>query len=152
MELTVDRAIDARAERVWSLITDLDRAPEMLSGVQQVERLDGGGEFDVGTRWRETRTMFGREGTEELEVTALDAGRSYTTTAASQGAVYTSVLAVEPLGADRSHLSMTFAAEPAGTVSRLLAATIGRAFQGATRRMLQRDLDDIASAATRPAG
>ena len=42
---------------------------------------------------------------------------------------------------------MTFGATPKGFFSKLMAATIGRLFSGATRKALQQDLDDIAAAA-----
>jgi carbon monoxide dehydrogenase subunit G len=145
MEMHVDREIAASPARVWAIITDLDRYPTILSGVERVERLDERAGFEVGTRWRETRVMFGREATEEMEVAAIDAGRSYTVTADGGGTNYRSVLRVEPMGERHCRLSMSFAAAPSGTAGRLAAATIGRLFQRATRKMLQRDLDDIAA-------
>ncbi len=145
-EIKVTREISAPPDRVWSVLTDLDAAPQMISGIEAVERLDGGGEFRVGTRWQETRTMFGRQATEEMEVTALDEGRSYTVEADGHGAHYTSTITVEPAAAG-SRVVMTFAGEPQGTVAKVLAATVGRLFQGATRKALAKDLDDVASAA-----
>lgn len=149
--IEIEREADAPAGAVWRVMTDIARAPEVLSGVDAVERLDGGGDFGVGTRWRETRTLMGRQATEELEVTAVDPGRSYTVEAESGGAHYVSVMAVEPLGSDRSRLSMTFGARPASVMGRVMAATIGRLFVGATRKALATDLDELAAAAERGA-
>lgn len=144
MELRVSRPVAAPPESVWGVITDLAATPEVLSGVEKVERLDEGDGFDVGTRWRETRRMFGKEATEEMEVSSVEPGSAYTTTAEQGTTTYTSTLRVDPADGDRCRLTMTFAAESSSPVGRLLAATVGRAFQSATRRMLQRDLDDIA--------
>ena len=149
MRTHIERSVTAPADRVWAILTDLDRSPETLSGVDAVERLDGGTGFEVGTRWRETRTMFGKQATEEMTVTALDPGRSYAVEAGGRGVRYQSELGVEPAGDERSRLWMTFGAEPQGLVGRIMAATIGRLFEGATRRMIERDLDDIAAAAER---
>jgi carbon monoxide dehydrogenase subunit G len=145
VELEVSREVGASAERVWAILTDLQEAPRVLSAVERVERLDDGDGFGVGTRWRETRVVFGRASTEELEVTAVDAGHGYATTAERGGTRYASVLEIEPLDPDRCRLSMTFRAASSTSAGRLVAATLGRLFHAATRRMLQRDLDDIAA-------
>ncbi len=144
--ITLTREINAPPDRVWDVLTDLERAPELISGIEAIERLDGGGEFRVGTKWRETRTMLGRQATEEMEVTALDEGRSYTVEADGHGAHYTSTLTVDPAAAG-SRVVMTFDAQPQGTLAKILAATVGRLFMGATRKALAKDLDDIARAA-----
>lgn len=146
MELQIGREIAASPDRVWALITDLDDAPRLLSGVSRVERL-GGPAFGVGTRWRETRVMFGREATEQMEVTAVDAGRRYEVTASTGSTRYLSVMSVEPLGEDRCRLSMSFAAASSSVPGKLAAATIGRLFRKATRKMLEQDLEDIATTA-----
>ena len=144
--ISVERAVAAPPSVVWGIITDLDRSAGVIASITAIERIDEGTGFGVGTRWRETRTLFGRQATEVLEVTAIEDGRSYTVEADSRGAHYRSVLSVEPDGAG-SRLSMSFEAEPSGTVAKLMAATIGRLFEGSTRKALKQDLDDIAAAA-----
>ncbi|MGW5075187.1 SRPBCC family protein [Rhodococcus sp. NPDC004095] len=64
-EIRLTRQVAATPERVWAVLTDLDAAEATLSGVTRVERVEGAG-YDVGTRWRETRRMFGKEATEEM--------------------------------------------------------------------------------------
>lgn len=139
----MSREVSVSPEVLWELVTDLDRAPNVISAVTAVERLDGRTGFEVGTRWQETRMMFGREATEVLEVTEIDPGRSYTVEAESLGARYRSVISVAgtPGG---SMITMTFGSEPSGAVSKVLAGTIGKLFEGGTRKALVRDLDDIA--------
>ncbi|MDA1062542.1 MAG: SRPBCC family protein [Chloroflexi bacterium] len=146
-ELSVSREIAAPAASTWEIATDLDHAAEVVSGIRSIARLDGGAGFGVGTRWRETRRMFGREATEEMEVAALDPGRSYTVEASSRGMQYRSVLSVEPLDAGRSRITMRFGSEAQGWAARASAATLGRLFEGSLRKALRGDLDDIARAA-----
>lgn len=146
-ELKVSREVGAPPEAVWGVITDVGSFAETISAVEAVERLDDGTGFDVGTRWRETRKMFGRQATEEMEVTNVDAGRSYVTEAESHGAHYRAVTTVEPRGESGSLVTMTFGATPRSTVAKIADATIGRFFRGATAKALQKDLDDIAAAA-----
>ena len=148
MDMTVTKDVAAPADTVWSLITDLDGVTQHIAGITSVERLDGGQGFDIGTKWRETRTMFGREATEVMEVTSIDPGRSYTVEADGKGAHYVSTWTVEPNG-DGSTLAMTFGGEPTGTFSKLMAATVGKAMEGSTRKALAQDLSDIAAVAER---
>lgn len=146
-EIQLTRTVNAPAPVSWDVLTDIDHWTEVLTGITRVERLDEGSGFGLGTRWRETRTMYGREATEEMVVTAFDPPSRYVVEADSHGAAYRSEIRVEPDGTDVSTIRMTFAATPRGAVNRLLAATVARAFQGATRKALQADLDDIAAAA-----
>lgn len=145
-ELEVRRTIAAAPESVWRIVTDLDGAVDVLSAVTRIERLDGGGEMAVGTRWRETRTMFGRSATEQMTVTQLDPGRSYTVTASSNGVDYTSGMSVAPV-AGGTELTFSFAAQPTSLLSRLMSATMGWMFASATRKAVEKDLADIAAAA-----
>ena len=146
-ELVVAREVAASAETVWRVLTDLDRAEETISAITEIERLDGGTAFGVGTRWRETRIMFGRTATEEMEVTRIDPGRYYVVEAESHGARYRSEMTVEPIAEAAYRLTMSFGAEAQGTISKILALTMGRLFERSTRKALQKDLADIANAA-----
>jgi uncharacterized protein YndB with AHSA1/START domain len=151
MEIDVTRRVAAPADRVWALMTDIANSPRVMTAIESVELLGGPPEFGVGTRWRETRTMFGKRATEEMTVSAVDPGRSYTVVAEGQGAKYASTLAVVPEGDAACTVTLTFGGEPTSTASRIMAATVGRLFIGATRRALEADLADLARAAESPA-
>ena len=146
MEVTCSQHIAAPVETVWALMTDLESFPETVSGIDGVERLDDGSGFEVGTKWRETRTLFGRTATEDMWVTEMDPGRSYVVEANSHGAEYRTSQRVEPEGAG-SLLTMSFAGTPTGTFSKIMAATVGRLFANATKKAFAQDLADIAAAA-----
>lgn len=73
---TATQEMSASPERVYRALTDLDGAREWMPGLVRIERLDDpAAPFGPGTRWRETRRMFGREATEEFEVTDAEPGR-----------------------------------------------------------------------------
>jgi uncharacterized protein YndB with AHSA1/START domain len=74
IRLQVSHRFSASPERVFRALTELDRAGDWMPGHVRVERLGGDG-FDVGTQWRETRKVFGREATEQFEVTEMDPPR-----------------------------------------------------------------------------
>ena len=140
--MKVARTTSASPETLWGVITDLDGWAERITGITDVTRLDDGTDFEVGTRWRETRIMFGKEATEEMEVTAIDDGRSYTVESAGRGADYKSVWAIDPRGG-QTELSMTFSGESTGPIAKVLAATLGKLFEGVTRKAMEKDFDDI---------
>ena len=152
MQIDVNREIGAPAARVWEIITDLPNSPAVMSAITRVDILEGADQFGVGTRWRETRTMFGREASEVMSVSALDPGRSYTVLAESHGTRYESTFEVIPAGEHACVLRMTFAGEPTSPVSRVMSATVGRLFAGATRKAVEQDLADIAAAAEAGSG
>ena len=145
--IDISQDVAAPAALVWGLITDIEHSPDVISGIDSVQRLDDHAGFVVGTRWRETRTMFGKSASEEMTVTAIEPGRSYTTEAQHGKAHYTSSLRVEPKGEDACVLSMHFEAQVTGLLNKTLGAVVGRIFEGSTRKLMQQDLADIAAAA-----
>jgi carbon monoxide dehydrogenase subunit G len=64
--------IDASPDRVFAAMIDSDGYQHWMNGFVRVEKLTQG-PFGVGTEWRETRRMFGREASEVFEVTACEA-------------------------------------------------------------------------------
>ena len=145
--INISRMVGAPAEEVWSILIDLDASVDTISAIQSIEILSGDQQFDVGTKWRETRTMFGKQATEVTWVTNIDPGTSYVVEAQSNGARYTTIMKVLSKGDNASELSMEFAAEPTGTMARVMGATVGKLFEKATRNALAQDLDDIAAVA-----
>jgi carbon monoxide dehydrogenase subunit G len=145
--IEIHQDVAAPADVVWELITDIEHCPQFISGIQSVQRLDDGEGFGAGTRWRETRVMFGKSASEEMTVTEVEPGRSYTTQAQHGKAAYTSVMSVEPNGDDACVLSMHFDAEVSGVLNKTLGAVVGKLMEGSTRKLMQQDLADIAEAA-----
>ena len=68
IEFQVTEILPAPPERVFQAMTDIDDFGTWMPGFVRVERVGDVAE-GVGTRWRETRKMFGKEATEEFEVT-----------------------------------------------------------------------------------
>lgn len=146
-QVELSRHVNAPVATVWAVATDLAGAPQVLRGVDRVEMLTPGG-FGVGTRWRETRTMFGRQATEELAVAAVEPERSYTVRAAGSGAQYVSTFAFTPT-AGGTVVTVTFGAAATTGVARVLAALTGPLARRAVERALREDLEDLAQAAER---
>ena len=129
------------------MLTDLEAAPEILSGVARVERLAGAG-YSIGTRWRETRTMMGREETEEMEVVGIDEGRSTMIAAEARGMDCRTEFMLDPTP-EGTLLRMRFGGslQSPSWVQRVVAKLTAGLGMAMTRKMMQQDLDDIAAAA-----
>ena len=166
-DLTMDRCVLAPPSVVWAVITDLEGTTVHLPGIVAVERVsdDGPGAYGVGTRWRETRRMFGQEAVEEMEVEAVDSARR-TVVRAEHGAVrYVCGYELLPAGngtigpgGGATLLRFRFGAERTGPTSGL-RARVGRALGAltapvgieATRRAVRTELEAIAGLAERRA-
>lgn len=144
---SVTRRTSAPPAAVWAVLTDIDRAPEVLQGVDRVDRLAGTG-YEVGTRWRETRTMMGRSASEEMQVTAVELGRRTVVEATSSGVHYTTVFELSPAGTG-TEITMRFGGTPvnAGRGQKLLWRLVGGLGLRATARTMRTDLADITRAA-----
>jgi uncharacterized protein YndB with AHSA1/START domain len=144
MQIEVNRHIAAEPERVWAAIADVANSAHVLSAIESVQIMAGSSPVEVGTTWRETRTVFGRSATEEMRVTAVDPGRSYTVRAHSSGTDYESTLTIDQ-APDGTVLTMTFGARATTPASRLMSAMLGWVVRGSTRKSLEQDLADVAS-------
>ncbi|WP_328769047.1 SRPBCC family protein [Streptomyces sp. NBC_00286] len=142
--VVVERRIAAGQRRVWEALTDLQGMERVLSGVSKVEILTDGA-FDVGTRWRETRRMFGKDATEEMWVTASEPPERYVVEAQSRGTRYVSEWLLRADGPSATTVRMTFSAEAPGGVMGLLAKILGGVGARAVSRAIAKDLDDVAS-------
>lgn len=72
IDFELTRRLDHPPATVLAVLSDLEAGPAWRPGLHAVERLRGDG-FEAGTRWKETRDLFGREATEVVEVAELDA-------------------------------------------------------------------------------
>ncbi|MFF5445773.1 SRPBCC family protein [Streptomyces sp. NPDC012888] len=148
-EVSVEREIAAPADEVWQALTDLESMPLVLGGVDSVEVLTPG-PFGVGTRWRETRRMFGKSATEEMWVTACEAPSRYVTEAENAGMRYESEFRLAGRGPGRTAVRMTFAARPLeGRKLPLLARLLGGVGARAVAKAIEKDLADVAASLER---
>lgn len=111
--------IDAGDDRVWSVLADVSRLPE-LSGSTTHVRVDGLLR-EVGQTFEQTVRIAGRSSTGTWRVDGLEPGRRLEISGSLPGGVpYRMVELLEPLGADRTRLSITAEYElPMGPLGRL---------------------------------
>ena len=146
--IDLERLVQARVEQVWEVLTDVAHADQTLSGVERVELLTEG-PYRVGTRWRETRRMFGKEATEQMQVTVAEAPKRTVIEADSSGVHYVTEFTLTSSSADATRLAMSFTAVQ-GQVKPLHKALwrlFGRLGAKASEKVMAKDLQDIAERA-----
>lgn len=140
--------IDAPAQHVFSIAADIPGAANTIKAITSIEMLTPG-PVGLGTRWKETRMMFGKSASETMEVTAFDPPRSYTVEARSHGAHYLSLITVTPSAAG-CDMRMTFTATPITRTAKLFSF-MNFFMAGMIRKCFEADLKDIKAAAESPA-
>ena len=145
MKLTVQISIESTKEKIWNVISDIENSVNIIDGIHKIEVLEQPQKSFVGLKWRETRTMFGKEATEVMWITDAIENESYRTRAESHGAVYLTAFKITEHG-DSCDLSMEFTGEPQSFGARIMAALTGFLFKGATLKALKKDLEDIKAA------
>lgn len=145
----LDRQIYATPDQVWSVLTDIGHSADTIRSIQNVQLVEGDGHFDVGTRWREDRTLMGHKGTEELEVVEVHKPSHFAIRTKRERDTITMTYTLTPLGQGSTRLSLTLVDDmkERGAGSALAWTLWGEVSMHSTRRMLTHDLDDIANAA-----
>ena len=138
--IVIQETINAPPDTVFAMFADFHNAEKNVSGISRIEVL-ADGPIGVGTRFRETRTMLGREHSEEMEITAFDSPNSYTVEAESCGCHYTSVFRFQPVDKATS-VEMSFAGRPVKFTARLMMV-FNFLMVGALRKCMQQDIDDL---------
>jgi carbon monoxide dehydrogenase subunit G len=141
-EISINISINAKAEAVWKVITDIDESINTIKGIEKIEILEKPSDAFVGLKWRETRKMFGQTATEVMWITDAVENKSYSTRAESHGAIYITHFELEQKG-DQCELTMTFGAEIVKFMTKVVSALTGWMFVSATKKALLEDLSDI---------
>jgi carbon monoxide dehydrogenase subunit G len=134
--------IDASPERVFDALTDTGAFEAFIDGEATIERLDDG-PMKVGSEWKETRKMFGKDATEYFEVVELDKPRRVGlfvdgTRGSSGRGEYHYVYKLEPSGGG-THLVLDARMEDMG----ILGAIFGRLFSGSFKKAIKKDIDGL---------
>lgn len=148
-EVVVSRVLPAPPAEAFAACTDLEGAADRIRSITKLEVL-GGAPVGAGTRFRETRVMFGREATEEMEITDWAPPKGYAVEADSHGSHYRTVFSFEPEGEDATRVTLRFAAEPRTLLAKLFTFLM----PGMTKtveKCLVEDLEDIAASLRGPA-
>jgi hypothetical protein len=142
--LRLTKHIDAPPEVTFAVAADVARWPETIRGIERIELLTDG-PIGAGTRFRETRTMFGRQAVEEITLTAFGPPHSFTLEALSCGARIVSVHRFIPDIAG-TLVELTCSTKAESLRARLLAP-LGWLLFKVMAKPIDADLEDLRKAA-----
>lgn len=137
--------VKAAKEDIWAVICDIDHCDLNISGIQKVEVLSKPDIGVIGLKWRETRTMFGKEASEIMWITDAEANSYYLTRAESHGSIYISRMGIEEQG-DGCVLSMGFEGQAVSMGAKIGNLIFGKMMVKSTEKAMLDDLQDIRKA------
>ncbi len=130
----------ASPEQVFDAFLDIEHWPDKIEGIVSVEMLTDG-PVRVGTRFRETRIMFKKEATEEMEVTAMDRPHRFTIEAESCGAHFVTVHEFRP-ESNGTKVIVEFDATPLTFMAKLFSPLTGWMLKSC-KKAFDQDLEDL---------
>lgn len=134
---TVVRTIDAPLAQVFETVAHIDnfaKAVPDIVGIEFISQVTSG----VGTRFRETRRMRGKETTTELEVTEYVENDRVRIVADAGGTIWDTVFEVAP-ESDQVRLMVTMDAKAYKLVSKLVNPLI----KGFVKKAIESDIDCV---------
>ena len=144
MQIEVARNVGARPKAIFAAVVDVVNWPLIIRSVRAVELLTPP-PIRVGARLRQTRTMLGREGTDELEVTTIEPPRRFRLAGQLFGMPYELDHVIDALSAGSRFMMIFRRRSPAG---RELQDFIAPFMEIELRDELEQDLNDLAAAAS----
>jgi len=138
--VSVTKRVEAPVGDVFAAFTDLENAAENVQGIVAMEILTDG-PIGIGTRFRETRVMFGKKATEVMEIVAFDPGKAYRVKANSCGNEYLSEFRFEPKDGG-TEVTMSFNAKPITFMAKLMSP-LGKLLVGTMTKCIEQDMTDM---------
>ena len=135
--ITVTRFIEAPKEKVFQTIADIRNFSKTVPDIVNVEFLTDQ-QYGVGTKFRETRDMNGREVSTELEVTELVENAHIRLVSDTMGTVWDSVFTVERREKG-TELTLIMDAK----AYKLLPKIINPFMKGFMKKALEKDMDAV---------
>lgn len=139
--IKLEQLIQASPERVFEVFADIPGTGARISAITRIEMLSDG-PIGKGTRWRETRVMFGREAIEEMWISEFDPPRGYSVEANSHGAKYLTRYAFFPEGAG-TRVVMEFGADATTFFAKLMGKLFFKAMAKSVQDALKKDMVEL---------
>lgn len=137
LKVATIRSIQAPVERVFQTLAQVENFAQAVPGITKIEFLSDQ-KYGVGTRFKETRMMNGKQAATELEVTELDENRSIRIVSEAGGTCWDTVFKVKPSDG-ATEMSMQMDAFPQSLFARLLTPMI----IGMVDKAVKADMDAV---------
>ena len=139
--IKIEEVIQAPVERVFEIFADIPGTGTRISAITRLEMLSEG-PIGRGTRWRETRVMFGREAVEVMWISEFDPPRSYSVEAENSGAKYlTRYDFISENGGTR--VVLTFGAEAQTFFAKMMGKVFFKLMAKSVREALKKDMVEL---------
>ena len=136
------KQVAAPPDKVFETFANFKDAARNVRGIEELEILTDG-PVGVGTRFKETRIMFKKRATEEMEVTIFDRPSLFTVEAHSCGAHYVTAHRFTSEGAG-TRVTVEFDARPVTFLAKLFAPLSSLMLKSCAK-MFERDMEDVRS-------
>jgi uncharacterized protein YndB with AHSA1/START domain len=136
----------APPEKVFRFATDFANAAQYIPSIVRTELLTEG-PVGVGTRFKETRKMMGREATEQMEVMEFEHLKRYVLGAESHGCRFRSEFRFRPIEGG-TEVELDFQGEPLTAAAKLMAVVFKPMISAAAKEC-QKDLEHLKAAIER---
>ena len=134
---TATRLIKAPVDKVFKAISDVKTFEETNPNIVKIELLSDQSS-GVGTKFRETRNMNGREATTELEFTEYAENEHVRIVSDAGGTIWDTVMKLTPEG-EITRLDMQMDARPYKLMSKIINPLIS----GMVNKAVQEDMDGL---------
>jgi hypothetical protein len=142
MKVSTEININANRNDVWEVITDIENSINVISSINNIEVIDKPQNSLDGLKWKETRTMFGKEATETMWITESKENEYYHTRAESHGSVYITKLSLNE-NDNFTKLIMSFEGIPQTATAKVISFLMSPMIKSSMKKALAKDLGDI---------
>ena len=136
--------INRNKTAVWTAITNIRDAAEIISGVEKIEILHEPVNGLVGLKWRETRMYFGKPAAIDKWITDAIDNKFYKTKAEMDGFIFSTTMTISESGAN-IRLTSTHETKSQGIIAKIKSLPM-IFFRGMLKKAILQDLNDIKTA------
>ena len=140
MELNFSTKVKAARPKVFEVFTDFANAASRIDGIESIELLESG-PLREGSRFRETRKMFGKATTEEMTVSKLVTDQCYIVTADSCGAHFSTEFRFAD-DQDGTKVDVSMNSQPYSLFAKIMSP-LGKLMAGSMKKMICADIEQL---------